>query len=159
MPRPKRERTTARVLPVNGAGEVLLLHGWDPAKPEKTYWFSIGGEVEHGEFHVEAAAREMREEVGLTVRPVDLGTSISREHVEFDWGFWHMVQDQTYFAVRLDDSSGMHFDGQEPLERGTIDQAAWWTPDALDADGTAANDQLTTHMRTAVRAILGDSDA
>jgi hypothetical protein len=70
-----------------------------------------------------------------------------------------MVQDQTFFATRLDDLTGLHFDGQEPLERGTIDQAAWWTPDALDADGSAANDQLTNHMRAAVRAILGDSPA
>ena len=47
--------------------------------------------------------------------------------------------------------------GLEPLERGTIDQAAWWTPDALDADGTAANKQLTTMMRAAVRRILGEA--
>ena len=159
MPRPIRKRRTARVLPVNGAGEVLLLHGWDPAKPERPYWFSIGGEVEHGEFGVEAAAREMREEVGLVVRPADLGTEISHEIAEFDWGFWHFVQDQTYYTVRLDDISGLSFDGQEPIERGTIDEAAWWTPDALDADGTAANGELTNHMRAAVRAILGDSDA
>ncbi|WP_028645347.1 NUDIX hydrolase [Nocardioides sp. URHA0020] len=157
MPRPIRKRTTGRVLPVNAAGEVLLLHGWDPAKPAKTYWFSIGGEVEHGEFHVEAAAREMRVGLGISVRAADLTAPIAHDVVEFDFGMWHLVQDQTYFATRLDDLTGLSFDAQEGLERGTIDEAAWWTPDALDADGTAANDQLTQHMRTAVRAILGEA--
>jgi 8-oxo-dGTP pyrophosphatase MutT (NUDIX family) len=152
-----RHRTTARVLPVNAAGEVLLLHGWDPAVPETTYWFSIGGGVDDpAEPLAAAAAREMHEETGLRVDPGDLLGPVGHEVAEFDWGFWHLVQDQTYFAIRLDDIDSLHFRGLEPLERGTIDQAAWWTPDALDLDGTAANDQLTTMMRAAVQQILGD---
>jgi 8-oxo-dGTP pyrophosphatase MutT (NUDIX family) len=152
-----RHRTTARVLPVNAAGEVLLLHGWDPAKPEVTYWFSIGGGADHDEPLTHAAAREMREETGLSVSPDALGDPVGHEVAEFDWGFWHLVQDQTFYAMRLDSAGDLHFDGLEPLERGTIDQAAWWTADALDADGTAANDNLTTMMRAAVRQILGEA--
>ena len=158
MTRPVRHRTTGRVLPVNGNGEVLLLHGWDPVRPEEPYWFSIGGAADHGESLAAAAAREMREETGLEISADALGEPVGHELAEFDWGFWPLVQDQTYFAVRLDDIAGLHFDGLEPLERGTIDQAAWWTPDALDADGTAANKQLTTMMRAAVRQILGDHE-
>lgn len=157
MSRPVRHRTTGRVLPVNGNGEVLLLHGWDPVRPEAPYWFSIGGAADHDESLAAAAAREMREETGLVISADDLGEPVGHELAEFDWGFWHLVQDQTYFAVRLDDTAGLHFDGLEPLERGTIDQAAWWTPDALDADGSAANEQLTTMMRAAVRQILGEA--
>ena len=155
--RPVRHRTTARVLPVNGRGEVLLLHGWDPVQPDAPYWFSIGGAADGDEPLVAAAAREMREETGLAIEPADLGDPVAHENIEFDWGFWHLVQDQTFFALRLDDTTGLHFDGLEPLEKGTIDQAAWWTPDALDADGSAANDELTTHMRAAVRRILGEA--
>mgnify|MGYP006202365695 CR=1 FL=1 len=29
---------------------------------------------------------------------------IGREDLEFDWGPWHLVQDQTWFAVRVDDA-------------------------------------------------------
>jgi len=43
------------------------------------------------------------------------------------------------------------------LERGPTDQAAWWTADALDADGSAANDQLTTMMRAAISVVLGEA--
>ena len=155
--RPIRDRRTARVLPVNSRGEVLLLHGWDPVRPDRPFWFSIGGEVEGEEYPVEAAARELREEVGVSVRPAALTAPLSRETAEFDWGMWHFVQQQTFFAVALEDTVELSFAGLEPLERATIDEARWWTPDALDADGTAANAQLTGHMRTAVRAILEEN--
>jgi 8-oxo-dGTP pyrophosphatase MutT (NUDIX family) len=157
--RPIRNRRTARVLPVNSRGEVLLLHGWDPVKPDQPFWFSIGGEVEGEEYPVEAAAREMREEIGVAVRAAALTAPLTRETAEFDWGMWHFVQQQTFFAVALEDTVELSFDGLEPLEKATIDEAGWWTPDALDADGTAANDQLTSHMRIAVEAILGETDA
>lgn len=34
MARPVRHRVVARVLPVNAAGEVLLLHDWHPVTPD-----------------------------------------------------------------------------------------------------------------------------
>ncbi|WP_326645830.1 hypothetical protein OIE67_44645 [Nonomuraea fuscirosea] len=36
-------RFTARVLPVDENDRVLLLHGFDPAQPERRFWFTIGG--------------------------------------------------------------------------------------------------------------------
>ena len=156
MGRPVRHRVCARVLPVNAAGEVLLLHGWDPAAPESPYWFSVGGAVEPGESLAEAGAREMFEETGIHVEPGSLGEPIGREDLEFDWGPWRLVQDQTWFAVRLDDAE-VHFRGLELMEIGTIDKAEWWTPEALEADGTAANAALYDLMRRAVAQVLGVS--
>ena len=151
-----RNRVCARVLPVNAAGEVLLLHGWDPAVPDAPYWFSIGGATDPGESLVEAAVREMREETGIVIDPTELTGPIAREDAEFDWGVWRLVQDQTYFALALDhDPAAVRFDGLEPIERTSIDAAGWWTPDALDADGSAANGRLTEIMRDAVRVIGG----
>lgn len=151
-----RHRICARVLPVNAAGEVLLLHGWDPAVPDAPYWFSVGGATDPGESLVDAAVREMREETGIAIQPAQLSDPIGREDAEFDWGVWRLVQDQTYFALALDhDPALVRFDGLEPIERTSIDAAAWWTPDALDADGTAANARLTEIMRDAVRTIRG----
>ena len=151
-----RHRVCARVLPVNAQGEVLLLHGWDPAAPEEPYWFSIGGAIDAGETLVDAAVREMREETGIVIQPTELSEPIAQEDAEFDWGVWRLVQDQTYFALALaHDPAAISFQGLEPIERTTIDAAAWWTPEALEADGSAANARLPEIMRTAVRAIGG----
>jgi len=150
MSREVRHRVCARVLPVNAAGEVLLLHGWDPAAPEAPYWFSVGGGIDEGEELVAAAVRETKEEIGVVIAPGEL-VEVGREDTAFDWGEWHLVQDQTFFAVRLDvPLSEIHFRGLEPLEVGTIDEARWWRPDDLEADGGAVNETLLTMMRAAV---------
>ena len=65
----KHRRNTARVLPVDREGRVLLLHGWDPLRPDDPFWFTIGGAAEPGETLAEAAARELREEAGIVVDP------------------------------------------------------------------------------------------
>lgn len=149
-------RVTARVLPVNRAGEVLLLHGWDPAAPAKTYWFSIGGACEPEETLADAGVRELFEETGITIDSAAFGEPFATETgVAFDWGPYHLVQDQSWFAVGLEPGTEVHFRGLEPLEVGTIDEARWWTPDDLDADGSAVGDRLTDMMRRAVEAVLG----
>jgi 8-oxo-dGTP pyrophosphatase MutT (NUDIX family) len=154
MDREVRHRVCARVLPVSSGGEVLLLHGWDPADPEVPYWFSVGGGVDEGESLAEAAVRETAEELGAVVDPAGL-VEIGREDVAFDWGQWHLVQDQTYFAVRLDLlAADVHFRGLERLEVGTIDEARWWTPDALELDGGAVSGTRLDMARAAVRAVL-----
>ncbi|WP_286967842.1 GrpB family protein [Arsenicicoccus sp. UBA6765] len=66
---PRRTRHTARVLPVDPSGRVLLLHGVDPDDRQHPLWFSLGGEIDPGEDPVTAALRELREEVGWSRRP------------------------------------------------------------------------------------------
>jgi ADP-ribose pyrophosphatase YjhB (NUDIX family) len=45
--------------------------------------------------------------------------------------------------------------GLEPLGVGAVGRAAWRTAEALDEDGTAASETLTTMMRTAVDVVRG----
>ena len=154
MRKTRIERITARVLPVNSVGEVLLLHGWDPAAPDAPYWFSVGGACEPGEDLVGAAARELLEETGIDVGAAPMGEAIAIEvGVEFDWGDYHLVQDETWFAIPVDDAVDIHFRGHDPAEVGTIDRFAWWTPEALDEDGSAASPRLTEMMRLAIAAV------
>src|SRR2546421_12914057 len=97
-PAPIRRRT-ARVLPVDPAGRVLLLHGWDPHHPERPFWFTIGGAAEDGESLRDAAARELYEETRISVDPAQLGEPIAEQAIEFSWGGHRILQDQGFFAV------------------------------------------------------------
>lgn len=143
------ERVTARVLPVNAAGQVLLLHGWQPNEPDVRFWFTIGGAVEGGESLAEAAVRELAEEVGITVDPSALKGPLGTWPNAFTWGDWQIRQQETWYAVAVD-AVDVVMDGMDQLESETIDKAAWWTPEELDSAGTAVIPELTDRMRAAI---------
>jgi 8-oxo-dGTP pyrophosphatase MutT (NUDIX family) len=150
-------RNTARVLPVDREGRVLLLHGWDPLRPRDPFWFTIGGAVERGETLAEAAVRELREEAGIVVEPAALGEPFATEPIEFWWAGMHFDQDQTFYAFALGDAE-VSFAGQEALERATIDKHGWLRPEELDGGAERpADPQLPRLMRLAVAAVLGQA--
>ena len=148
-------RNTARVLPVDRQGRVLLLHGWDPRRPDDPFWFTIGGVAEYGETLAEAGARELREEAGITVDPAWLGEPIEFSPIEFTWAGMRFIQDQTFFAVAVDGAE-VSFAYQDPLERATIDKHGWLRPEDLEDGGERpADPQIPRLMRLAVAAIRG----
>jgi 8-oxo-dGTP pyrophosphatase MutT (NUDIX family) len=133
---------------------VLLLHGWDPVRPDDQFWFTIGGAAEPGETLREAAARELQEEVGITVDPALLGEPIETAPIEFSWAGVLFVQDQTFYAIAVRDAE-VNFAGQDALERSTIDKHGWLRPDDLDSGGERpADPQIPRLMRLAVAAVL-----
>jgi 8-oxo-dGTP pyrophosphatase MutT (NUDIX family) len=148
-------RNTARVLPVDKEGRVLLLHGWDPRRPDDPFWFTIGGAAEDGETLPEAGARELREEVGISVDPARLGEPIEVSMIEFSWAGMHFVQDQTFFAIAVDDAE-VSFADQDPLERATIDKHGWLRAEDLEDGGERpADPEIPRLMRAAVAAVRG----
>jgi 8-oxo-dGTP pyrophosphatase MutT (NUDIX family) len=148
-------RNTARVLPVDGEGRVLLLHGWDPLRPDDPFWFTIGGAAEPGESLSEAAVRELREEAGIVIDLDRLGEPIEASAITFSFGGVRFEQDQTFFAVAIDDAE-VSFAGQDPIERATIDKHGWLYPGELE-DGAErpADPEIPRLMRAAVAATQG----
>jgi 8-oxo-dGTP pyrophosphatase MutT (NUDIX family) len=150
--RPPLRRRTARVLPVDAEGRVLLLHGWDPHHPDEPFWFTIGGAAERGESLRDAAARELYEETRISVDPALLGEPIAQNTIEFSWGGHHIVQDQTFYAV-LVTSAEVSLDGLDQWERATTDKYGWIAAGDLGADERPAHPDIPDLIRAAAASV------
>lgn len=144
---PRRTRHTARVLPVDPSGRVLLLHGVDPDDREHPLWFSLGGEIDPGEDPVTAALRELREEVGLLAGPGDVEV-LGEQAIQFSWGSVTFDQRQVICAVRVR-STDVDLSGQDAVEQATIDEARWWAPEDLAATTDLVGEGLLAWVRRA----------
>jgi 8-oxo-dGTP pyrophosphatase MutT (NUDIX family) len=122
-------RRSARVLLTDRADRVLLLHFRDR---DGFIWLTPGGGVQDGEPLDVAAARELREEVGLAVPAGELREPVAHSsgYVRFDWAEGIFRDD--FFHHRVDaheiDTSGM-----EDLEAGQHAGHRWWSVDELRA--------------------------
>jgi 8-oxo-dGTP pyrophosphatase MutT (NUDIX family) len=127
-------RQTGRVLPIDEAGRVLLLHGWGPARPQAPFWFSIGGGVDDGESTADAAAREAFEEVGLVLRPEELGPLRWQETTYFSFAGIDLEQAQAFYAIHVPSFVPV-LDGLDGIEKQTVDDCRWWDLHELAASG------------------------
>jgi 8-oxo-dGTP pyrophosphatase MutT (NUDIX family) len=129
-----RRRFTARVLPVDVHDRVLLLHGFDPARPGEPFWFTIGGALEGGETLREAAARELYEEVGIRVGAGEFAGPYAERLITFEWSEYVFTQDETFFAIRVgDDAAAVSFDHMEQIEKDTTTEYRWWSVEELES--------------------------
>ena len=125
-------RRAGRVLVIDAGGRVLLLHGFDPAKPEEPYWFTIGGGAQPGESLAEAAARELREETGIRAQADELGEPVWHEVTVFSFDGTSYRQEQDFFQLRIG-SAVVLTDGLDDEEAAVIDGHRWWTVDELES--------------------------
>lgn len=133
------DRRAARLLPVDPDRRVLLLQGFDPARPETLYWFTVGGELDPGETPAQAAAREAAEEVGLRVDADALGEPAWAGVAEFSFAGVDVRNVQDFFVARVEafePSRG----GLDAEELATIRQARWWPLAELVAHQAAGAD-------------------
>jgi len=121
----------ARVVLLDPAGRVLLFRGIDPAEPETTWWFTVGGGVEPGEELRAAAVREAAEETGIVIAPDELRGPVWRRLARgsFDGRQWEA--EEWFFVAGADGS--VDTSGFTELEVRTVLEHRWWSVDELAA--------------------------
>jgi 8-oxo-dGTP pyrophosphatase MutT (NUDIX family) len=125
-------RRSGRVLPIDAEGRVLMLRGFDPADPAHLFWFTVGGAPEHGETLAEAAARELREEVGILADAASLGDPVFYRTTQFGFDGTRYQQEEEYFLLRVG-APEVSMDGMEDIEKQTVLGYRWLSPADLEA--------------------------
>jgi 8-oxo-dGTP pyrophosphatase MutT (NUDIX family) len=120
------------VLPIDAGGRVLMLRGFDPADPAHLFWFTVGGAPEHGETLAEAAARELREEVGILADAASLGDPVFYRTTQFGFDGTRYQQEEEYFLLRVG-APEVSMDGMEDIEKQTVLGYRWLSPADLEA--------------------------
>ncbi|GEM_PF-549583 len=131
-------REAARVLLMDPHGQVLLVaHAPDT---ERRVWTAPGGGLRRGESHLDAAHREVAEEIGVEV---EVGPWIWSRRVVFEFrGCW-IDQAERWFLARTD---GADVDAA-PLDDPGAVQAKWWSLDSLrTTDAELAPAALADHL-------------
>ncbi len=123
-------RKVARVILLDPADRVLLMHGYEPDDPALTWWFTPGGGVEGDETRAEAALRELAEETGIT--EVELGPVIWQRHCSFMFDGRRWDQDEWFYLARTTRTETV-LDGLTVLERRSVAGLRWWTSAELSA--------------------------
>jgi 8-oxo-dGTP pyrophosphatase MutT (NUDIX family) len=128
--RPRKVRSTVRVLLVNEAGQTLLFEDSDPGLPEFRWWVIPGGGMDPGESEVETAIREVAEETGLQLAAEDLIGPVARRHIVHGYSDQVIEQEETFFVARV---SAFEVDiaGHTEEERLTLQQSRWWDRAAI----------------------------
>jgi 8-oxo-dGTP diphosphatase len=126
--------------PADGVGEVLLMLRQGTGYMDG-HWATVAGHVEAEESCVDAAVREVREEVGVQVRAGDLEPlcTMHRTHAEHQW-----IDERADFFFQTWTWTG------QPTQREPAKSAAlrWWPLWRLP-DPTVPHEALVlSHLRT-----------
>jgi len=120
-----RPRSAGRAILRDDAGRVLLIRF---VLPNMTFWATPGGGVEAGETLLEAAHRELQEELGISVAlegPVHAATGI------FEFEGELIENTDHFFHGRW--SGTPNLSGVTANESAALQEARWWTVEELEA--------------------------
>jgi len=120
-----RPRQAGRAILRDGAGRVLLIY---LVLPNMRFWATPGGGVEPGETLLQAAQRELQEELGIAVTldgPVHTATGI------FEFEGQLIENTDHFFHGRW--SGTPRLSGVTANESAALQQARWWTLEELES--------------------------
>jgi 8-oxo-dGTP pyrophosphatase MutT (NUDIX family) len=134
-------REAARVLLLDASDRVLLIAHL-PGDGRRV-WTAPGGGLDPGETHEQAAARELREEIGIDP---PLGACIWTRTARFAFrGIW-LEQSERWFLVRVAESDTPDVEAL-PLADLATETARWWSLDELlTSDEVLAPRALARHL-------------
>jgi 8-oxo-dGTP pyrophosphatase MutT (NUDIX family) len=130
------DRPSARVIVIDATGNVLLFRIEDPHDPKPPLWITPGGGIKPGEALGEAAARELAEETGVVIDPVELGEPVAVCRGEWTFRGQALYSVDSFFAWRTERFEPSTA-GWEPLEHELHAAWRWWTTEELDTTNEA----------------------
>ncbi|MDX8035809.1 NUDIX domain-containing protein [Lentzea sp. BCCO 10_0856] len=126
-------RPSARIVLTDTAGRVLLFQGFDPARPQELFWFTVGGGVEDGEELRDTAVREAFEETGVKLAPEQLVGPIWRRRAVFSFDGQTFDAEEWFFHASVDGEPAVDTSGFNDVEEHSISAYRWWTAEELES--------------------------
>lgn len=121
-------RDGARVVLFDRDGRVLLIKGHDAHNPLATWWFTVGGGLDHGEDARVGAARELLEETGISIDPFALVGPVLFRQAEFQFMSVRARQDELFYLAKYEgDPARVTTEGFTDIERQTLEELRWFT--------------------------------
>lgn len=144
-------RTAARVVLLNAAGEVFLLHARDLHDDSRRWWLTCGGGAEMGETPQQTAARELAEETGLVCEPAELLGPLATRRAVMEFTERTLHQDEVFFGLVSEDEFDLADAVWTEVEKRSIVGGRWWSQDELRRTTATVYPSRLTELMDLVR--------